>query len=81
MKDRQEVNPEQRVGGKEPVGVGGWEMNQNILHGKRIYFSKRKIIKTSSEIIYFFKLLEWFLYLFSPPNIVSNRMLVTEAKN
>lgn len=53
MKDRKEVNPEQRGGGKAPVGVDGCEINQNILHGKRIYFSKRKIIKTSSEIIIF----------------------------
>lgn len=38
MKDRKEANPEQRGGSKEPVGVEEWEINQNILHGKRIYF-------------------------------------------
>lgn len=37
MKDPKEVNSEQRQGAKEPVGVEGWEINQNILHGKRIY--------------------------------------------
>lgn len=38
MKDRKEVNSEQRGGDKEPAGVEGWEINQNILHGKGIYF-------------------------------------------